>query len=117
MNNLIKYSFGEYLVNEFTCVPGSSYRKEKKKYKNYIIIDNNKILNDKYNLINPKDIKVERVIVQKFLAEGNDETSMIIIKSEIEKAITLSEKIANFLIAENVNHLTLDIIKEIIKEK
>ena len=115
--NLIKNSFGKHLINELACIPRISYKKEKKNFKNHIVIDNDKILNDKNNLINPKDIKVERVIIQKFLAEGDDETSLIIMKSEIEKALTLSETIANFLKSDKVNHLTPDIIKEVIKKK
>jgi len=72
------------------------YKKNKKKYKNHIVIDNNKILNDKKQIMKPKFTKIERSIVQSFLAEPDPKSSLIIIKNEISKAYVLAQEVIEF---------------------
>ncbi|TFG30633.1 MAG: hypothetical protein EU532_00665 [Promethearchaeota archaeon] len=73
-----------------------NYKKDKKKYREFIVIDSNNIINDKNNIMKPKMIKIERIIVQKFLAEQDPKSSLILIRNEIQKLFTLSQEIITF---------------------
>lgn len=70
-----------------------NYNKDKKKYKDYIVIDDNEVLNDKNNIMKPKNINIERTIVQMFLGEQDTKSSLILIRNEIQKVFTLSQEI------------------------
>lgn len=97
IDKLIKYSFQEKVDNNLVFVSRSDYKKEKKKYKDFVVIDSNAIINDKGAVMDIKNIIIESAIIQKFLAETNDISSIIILKSEIQKAIIISELLADYL--------------------
>ncbi|MFX0071686.1 MAG: hypothetical protein ACFFAO_11405, partial [Candidatus Hermodarchaeota archaeon] len=61
----------------------------------YLILKGNEVINDKNNLMSPKKIKVERTIIQKFLAEQDPKTSLILLRNEIQKIHNLSKQIIN----------------------
>ncbi|MHA1293728.1 MAG: hypothetical protein ACTSQJ_13805, partial [Promethearchaeota archaeon] len=73
------------------------YKKNKKLFKDYIVLDVYKVINDKFKILEPKKIKIERTIVQKFLAEYNPKSSLIILKNEIQKAFELSKEIMKLI--------------------
>jgi len=73
------------------------YKKNKKNYKNHVVFDSHKVHNDKTKILNSKDIKIERTIIQKFLAETDAKESLIIFKNEILKAFELSKAIVIYL--------------------
>ena len=73
------------------------YEENKKNYKNYLIIDRGDVNQDKKKILDPKKIKVERSIVQKFYQEHDISTSLITLRSEMRKACELSKSIKDFV--------------------
>ena len=93
LKNFFDHIFQDSFKYDISIQSLKSYKKNKKEFKDYIVIDRNTILNDKSKLINLKLIKIEKAIVQKFLGELDPKTSLIIIKSEVYKAYTLAKEI------------------------
>ena len=91
--NFFNYIFQDTFEFDISLDMMDNYRKDKKKYKDFIIIDSNNVINDKNNIMKPKMIKIERTIVQKFLAERDPKSSLILLKNEIQKVYNLSKEI------------------------
>ncbi|MBY8981040.1 MAG: hypothetical protein KGD72_11665, partial [Candidatus Lokiarchaeota archaeon] len=62
-------------------------------YKDYIVLKNNLILQDTYDILNPKKISFERSLVRKFLEEYEPIPSIIYLHEGIQKTYQLSETI------------------------
>jgi len=73
------------------------YKKSKKHFRNYIVLDSTRVLNDKGKYLDPKKIKIERTFVQKFLAEYDPKSSLIIFKNEIRTAYELANTIKEII--------------------
>ena len=71
----------------------NEYESEKKIYKKYIILEENKVLKDKHKVLEHKKIKIEKQIIQRFLANYDSRTSLIFLRNEIKKAFNLSKSI------------------------
>jgi len=69
LTNFFKYIFQNTFDIDISTETKILYKKNKKLFKNHIIIDNNKVINDKKQIMKPKLIKIERSIVQSFLVE------------------------------------------------
>jgi len=103
-NQLISKHLLEFFINitsntfnlELFIIEKTEYLTNKKKYEAFLILDGISVLNDKDDIINEKDLKIERVIVQKFFAESDPEISIIIVKDEIFKIFRLVEILINF---------------------
>ncbi|TXT59136.1 MAG: hypothetical protein BAJALOKI3v1_1120001 [Promethearchaeota archaeon] len=94
--------FIEYITENsfdanFKIIPREDYINNKKEYKNYIILEGNEIVNDKDNILSDKKLNVERTIVEKFLAESDERSSLIVLKNEIQKSYSLAEKVIEFI--------------------
>ncbi|MFX1273844.1 MAG: hypothetical protein ACFFBP_13915 [Promethearchaeota archaeon] len=72
------------------------YKKNKKLYKDSLILDSTSVINDKDKIINEKNIKIEGAIVQKFFSEPDSKISVILIKNEINKIYILSQALIEF---------------------
>jgi len=96
LTNFFKYIFQNTFDIDISTETKILYKKNKKLFKNHIIIDNNKVINDKKQIMKPKLIKIERSIVQSFLAEPDPKSSLIIIKNEINKAYVLAQEVIEF---------------------
>jgi hypothetical protein len=94
--NFFKYIFQDTFEINISLETRDNYKKDKKKYEDYIIIDGNDITNDKNSIMKPKIINIERTIVQKFLAEQEPTSSLLLIKNEIQKVYNLSKEIITF---------------------
>jgi hypothetical protein len=91
------------------------YEDHKKTYKKDLVLDGKEIVNDKDNLIDPKKIIIENVIVQKFFAEYDSEKSLILIKNEFQKAYFLSKAISEYL--KNSKNLDVKALTDYLKEE
>ncbi|MFO7797163.1 MAG: hypothetical protein ACQERB_07125 [Promethearchaeati archaeon] len=94
--------FIEYLTENsfktnYEIVPREEYLNKKKEFKDHIVFEGNEVLNDKNKILTDKEISVERTIIEKFLSEADERSSLIILKNEIQKAYKLSEKIMEFV--------------------
>ncbi|MFX1273788.1 MAG: hypothetical protein ACFFBP_10055 [Promethearchaeota archaeon] len=96
LSNFYNFIFKETFTIDIDIINRENYGKNKKKYKDYVIFDHNRIIQDKDKIMKPKEMKIENVIIQKFLAEEYPSTSLIIIKNEIIKAFELSKEVIEF---------------------
>jgi len=94
--NFFKYITENYFETNIDVGSVEEYKANKKKYKNYMIFENNEIVQNQQKIIDPKKLKVEKQIVNNFLTE---QTSMglIFIKNEIFKAYNLAQFIADYI--------------------
>ena len=98
LKNLFKFIFQNTFEIDISLETKILYKKNKKLFKDHIVIDNNKVVNDKKQIMKPKLIKIERSIVQSFLAEPDPKSSLIIIKNEFAK----DKK--SFFLQDLINH-------------
>ncbi len=92
------YNFFEYLFQDNFSIDikisnRSDYRKQKKLYNEYFIIDSNRIIQDISKIFKKTSLKVENKIVQKFIEEPDSISSLIILKNEIVKVFEISQKL------------------------
>ncbi len=83
-------------------------------FEDYIILKNNKILQDYDDILNPKKISIERVLVRKFLEEYELMPSLIHLHNGIQKSYELSETIVE--IVNNLKKKEKLISKKVIEE-
>ncbi len=111
-----KYLFSETFEYDFTILNKDEYKKKKKKYKNYIIFSDKKIIRDKSDILKEKQMKIERIMIQNYLVGLDSDSSLIILRNEIYKVF----KILNYIIEYSSNrNLTINpkIIVDLIIEK
>ena len=97
IENVLQFLSKGTFKNKFSIKGQLDYKKNKKHFKNHVVFDSHKTINDKNKILNPKDIKIERRIIQKFLAEIDPKSSLIILKNEVQKAFELSKLIVDYL--------------------
>jgi hypothetical protein len=97
VENFFNYITKDLYNTEMYIENHQVYVKNKKHFKNYIVLDMHNIIRDKAKKLDPKVIKIERQIIQEFLAEYDTKSSLIILKNEFQKAYELSKDIVNFL--------------------
>jgi len=103
-NELISKNLLEFFINitsntfnlELSIIEKTEFLQNKKKYSDFLVLEENIVLNDKEEVINEKDLKIERVIVQRFFAESDPEICIIIVKDEIFKIYKLVEALITF---------------------
>ena len=100
LNNFVNFCFQDTFDIFFEAKQRWEYGREEKKYKEYIIIENERVIKDRKNILNPKNLKIERVMVQTFLAEPEQKTSLILLKNEIKKAFHLGKHTQKFFISK-----------------
>jgi len=95
LEDILKDSFDA----EISIDSKKNYVKNKKGYKNYIVIEGNEILKDKKKIVDVKNkkLKIERKIVQLFFSEQEDDLSMFFLKNEIKKAYILSNSMVKYI--------------------
>ena len=74
----------------------NDYKANKKEYKDFLILSGKEVINDKNKIINPKKMLMVNMITQKFYADRDSESSLIIIKNENQKTFILAKAITNF---------------------
>lgn len=97
IRNFFDYIFtGTFKIN-FTVMDRTKFRRVRKLLKDYLILDDLKVLNDKNRILKNKKLEVERNIVHSFFSETADDLSIIKIKNEISKAFKLSNDVATYI--------------------
>jgi len=94
--NFFNFIFKDTFEVDVSLKKRKIYEKNKKMFKDYIIIENDKVINDKSGILKPKTVKIEQIIIQKFLAERDPRVSLILIKNEIRKAYKLSKEVIEY---------------------
>ncbi len=100
LNNFVKFCFQDSFDIFFEAKQRWEYGREEETYKEYIIIENERVIKDEENTLNPKKIKIERVMVQTFLAKLEQKTSLILLKNEIKIAFHLAKYVKKFFLSK-----------------
>lgn len=82
IENFLKYITANSFKNEIAIISVDEYKKEKKQYKEHIVLQANQIIKDETNIINPKKMGIERSIAKKFFDTYNLETSILLLKND-----------------------------------
>ncbi|MFX1273426.1 MAG: hypothetical protein ACFFBP_15435 [Promethearchaeota archaeon] len=92
----LEYVFGATFNIDLIFLTNNDYKKNKKNYKNHIVIDSVKVIRDKKKLIEQSKLKIELAFVQQFYKEYDEITSLIIFKNEIDKIERIIHQILKF---------------------
>ncbi|MFX1445072.1 MAG: hypothetical protein ACFFHV_16790 [Promethearchaeota archaeon] len=96
ITNFFKYTTQDTFKSEISIISKEDYMNNKKDFKDYLVFDNNGIINDKDKIINPKKIPIEKRIIHQFLLESDKNVSFILLRNEMQKAFELSKYIASY---------------------
>lgn len=97
IKNFLKYITANSFKNEIAIISVEDYKKEKKLYKEHIVLQANQIIKDGTNIINPKKMGIERAIVQNFFDTNNLKTSVFLLKNELLKLHEYSRDLIDLL--------------------
>lgn len=115
--NFFKYVMQNSFEFDLRIISEMDYKKNKSEYKDYLVFKNREIIKDKEQVINPKRLEIEKLIVQKFFAEYDLMAGLIILRNEINKAYEFSKSIIQYLENQKGNPLTSKIIMSYLSEK
>lgn len=94
--NFFNYITRDSFEADISLISKESYKKEKKLYKDAMVFEGSKIINNSNSIINPKKLSVERYIINKFLTINDLGFSYIILKNELQKAYNLAMEIIKY---------------------
>ena len=94
--NFFKYITQDSFATDIEVMTEEEYKDKSKKYKDYLAFKGNEIVKNFKKLIDPKKLKVEKSIVNRFLTEPDIGFSYIVLKNEVHKAFTLSKSIVEY---------------------
>ncbi|MHA1148042.1 MAG: hypothetical protein ACTSR8_07325 [Promethearchaeota archaeon] len=118
IENFFNYIFANSYDFEIEFKDTAEYKKNKKNFKDFLVISATGVINDKKKIINPKKMDIEKRFVQKFLSETNPQSALIILKSEIQTSFQLAEDIISYSKTLGENEvLTIKRITEHLYEK
>lgn len=89
----------------------NDFKNSKKELKDVMVFENNNIIKNDKNLINPKKLLIENGIVGKFLEEKDLGFGYIVLKNEIQKAYGLSKLIVDIIDKEKKKGEKINILK------
>lgn len=97
LKNFFEYIFQNSFNLDLSLMSREKYKKNKKEYEDFLIIDNKKIIRDNDKILDVKKLKIERIIIQRFLSESIPNSSLLILKNEIYKTYIFSKTIVDFI--------------------
>ena len=115
--NFFKFITQDSFEIKIKLLSKEEYKNNKKNYKDYIVFEGNEIINDSDKIIDIKKLKVEKHLVQVFLAESDLSYSYIVFKNEIHKAYNLAKSILERVNQENQKKINFKYIVDLIVEK
>jgi len=97
LSRLLEYCFKSNFDYDLTILNDKEYNKNKKKYTNYLVLSKDKVINDKSKVLTSKKMKIENIIIQKFLDVQDVISGLIVLKNEILKAHQIAmDAVSNF---------------------
>ncbi|MFX1276547.1 MAG: hypothetical protein ACFFBP_06895 [Promethearchaeota archaeon] len=96
--NFMHYIFVNTFAINFMVINRVDFQKNRKLFKDYLIIDDLRVLNDKNKVLKAKKFEVERNIVHSFFNEISPDISLNNIKKEIAKAFKLSNDVLVYVL-------------------
>ena len=116
ITNFFDYITADSFDDTIEIMSREVYKKNKKMYKDCMVFEGNQIINNVEKLIDSKKIKVEKQLIQSFLAEPDLSYSYIILKNEIHKAHKLAKSVVDYANEQQIENLSLKIIVDYISE-
>ena len=96
--NFFNYLFKDNFDIDISIKISKTYESDKKKFKDFLVMDSQKIIRTKDKHVKDKEFRIERIIVLKFLAENESKPSIIILKNEIQKLYMLAKELSKEII-------------------
>jgi len=119
--HFFQYAMKDLFENDVISMSKAEFKANRDKYENHIVFEKIEVIQDRYNLLNPKKLGIERSIAKKFLDEYDLVTGLIILRNEIKKAFEFSKSLAEFIKNSEETILTSKIlinhIKKVFNEK
>ncbi len=97
IQNFFKFITQNSFESKIIILPIVDYMKRKNDYKDFVVFGRNEILRDDDHLIETQKMKFENKIVEKFFAESELMSSLIILKNEFIKVYDSAKTIVEFL--------------------
>ena len=95
--NFFKYIFQNSFDINISLISENEYNKNKKQYKDNMVLHGSEILRNNNKIINPKKLWIEKQIINKFMTEHELGLSYIKLRNEIRKVYRFSKEIAEFV--------------------
>ncbi len=95
--NLFKFIFQDLFKFNLMIEKREIYENNQQNYQDFLIFDNHKVFQDKNKILTKKKIKLDSIILQKFLAEEDAKSSLLILKNEVLKAFEISNKVMQLI--------------------
>ncbi|MFX0042578.1 MAG: hypothetical protein ACFE8L_06680 [Candidatus Hodarchaeota archaeon] len=95
--NFFRYIMQDSFEIDITIISSEDYKTNKKSYKDFLILKDRNIIQDKDKIIDPKKLEIEKTVSEKFLSEYDLMTGLILIRNEIHKAYKYSKTIAELI--------------------
>ncbi len=95
--NFFNYITQDSFEIDISLISKEEYNQNKKLFKNDMVFEGSKVVNNVDKIVDPKKLKVEKKIVQHFMAESEPSTSLILLKNEFHKTYILSKTIVDFI--------------------
>jgi len=116
------HDFFEYITQDafevnIEIMSKETYKNKKKEFKDHMVFEGNNILNNVDKKIDPKKLKVEKQLINTFIAETDLSYSYIILKNEIHKAYKLSKSILDYKKEQDIESLNLKTVVDFITDE
>ena len=116
LKGFLKYLFSETFEYDIIILSKDEYKKNKKEYKKYIVFSDKKIVRDKLDILNEKQMKIERIMIQNYLVGMDSETSLIILRNEIYKCFKILMHVIDYSKNRNLSINPKIIVDQIIEK-
>jgi len=105
--NFFKYITQDSFDIDVSVISADDYKGNKKKYKDTMVFESTQVIRNVKKIIDPKKLKVEKHIVNRFMTEAELGYSYIVLKNEVYKAFKLAKSIIdyadNYVEIENID--------------
>ena len=93
--NFFKFLTQDNFHTDIFMISYEEYKQEKKQYKDFMVFEGSNIINNVKKLINPKKLAIEKQIVLRFLSDMDLNSSLLILRNDINKIYLLSKSIVD----------------------
>ena len=91
--NFFKYIMQNSFDFDLDFIPKDNFTVKKEIYKNHIVFEDIDIIQDKNKIMSPKRLYIEKFIVNKFLSKLYSNSSLIILKNDVQRIYYLTKVI------------------------
>ena len=95
--NFFRYITQNLFEIELSIISNEEYKNNSKQYKECMVFEGNEIVRNVKKSINPKKLAVEKQIVHNFFSEVDEDSGLILLRNDMQKAYMLSKAIVKFI--------------------